>query len=119
MKKFLQNKITIIIGCVILVLLIGVIIWARKGCSEKEPEDVFSEDGIKIEDMADDIVDDETDDDETKDITQGNAVTAPDNWESGDTTDSATENNKKPEKQPEKEKEENEAETTGGFGKLF
>ncbi len=116
MKKFLRNKIAIIIGCVILVLLIGVIIWACKGGSEKEPEDVFSEDGIKIEDVADDVVDDDTDDDETKDITQGNAITAPDNWDSGDTTDSTTENNKKPEKQPE---EENEAETTGGFGKLF
>ncbi len=117
MKKILQNKTMIVVGCVLLVLLVGLIIWACRGCTDKEPdpEYIFSEEGMTIEDVADDIIDD----DETKDTTQGNAITAPDNWDSGDATDSTTEDKKEPEKQPEDDKEENEAETTGGFGKLF
>ena len=115
MKKFVQNKITIIVGCVLLVLVIGIVVWACKGCAEKEPEVLFSEEGITVEDMADD----DLDVDEEKDATQGSIITAPDDWESGESTDDATEDKKEPEKQPVDEKEENEAETSTGFGKLF
>lgn len=122
MGKLIQNKKLVIFSSVILILLIGVIIWACASCSGEKPHDAFSEDGMNVVEDQDNVMEEK--DDDAKIQIQEEEIKAPSNWGDdspsldvgGDTTQTPEDGEE--EKQPDS-KEDDEADTTSGYGKPF
>ena len=86
MKKIIRNKNVVILSVVVLILCIGILIWACSSCTGNDPYEGFSEDGMQVIDIPDeeDSQEDEAPNKEENQMKE-DEIKAPSNWGKNET----------------------------------